>query len=105
LSFETLRKLQEYDGNSTLDNFIFCDFNGRLLAKNGRLLAKNPQATSPLSKTIKFDQYMRSLFIWYGNILGLSPEEFRIQCFNMALNRVALVVFQQFQIASILVEL
>ena len=56
----------------TFNGFIFRDF-------NGRLVAKNPGKTTPITLAIKYAQYMRYLFLWFGGILGLTPEEFKGQ--------------------------
>ncbi len=54
------------------DDFIFRGF-------NGRLVAKNPDKTTPMVMAIKYAQYMRYLSLWFGGILGLTPEEFKGQ--------------------------
>jgi hypothetical protein len=70
------------------DNYIFRGF-------NGRLVAKNPGKTTPTVMAIKYAQYMRYLSLWFGGILGLTPEEFisqygsqsgRIGCASTASN-------------------
>ncbi len=38
-------------------------------------MAKNPGKTSPMVMAIKYAQYMRYLSLWFGGILGLTPEE------------------------------
>ena len=38
-------------------------------------MAKNPGNTTPMVM-IKYAQYMRYLSLWFGGILGLTPEEF-----------------------------
>jgi hypothetical protein len=53
------------------DDFIFRSF-------NGRLVAKNPGKTTPMVMAIKYAQYMRYLSLWFGGILGLTPEEFKV---------------------------
>jgi hypothetical protein len=50
-------------------SFIFCGF-------NGRHVAKNPHETKT---TIKYDQYMRYVLFRFGDILGLSIQEFQSQ--------------------------
>jgi hypothetical protein len=48
-------------------SFIFCGF-------NGRLVAKNPHETKTFKFTIKCDQYMRYVSFWFDGILGLSIQ-------------------------------
>jgi len=66
-----LRALQSVS-NPDEEDFIFRGF-------NGRLIAKNPGKTSPLVLAIKYPQYMRYLSLWFGGILGFTPEEFKAQ--------------------------
>ena len=33
----------------------------------------------PYKTTIKYDQYVRYLFLWYGEVLGISAQEFKSQ--------------------------
>ena len=54
------------------DGFIFRGF-------NGRLVVKSPGKTTPTVMAIRYAQYMRYLSLWFGGILGLTPEEFEGQ--------------------------
>ena len=38
-------------------------------------MAKNPGKTTPMVMAIKYAQYMRNLSLWFGGILGLTPEQ------------------------------
>ena len=42
-------------------------------------MAKNPGKTTPMVRAIKYAQYMRYLSLWFGGILGLTPEGFKGQ--------------------------
>ncbi len=47
---------------------------------NGRLVDENPGKTTPMViAIIKYAQYMRYISLWFGGMLGLTPEEFRNQ--------------------------
>ncbi len=50
----------------------FCGF-------NGRLVAKSPQKTTPSAVPIKYDQYVRYFSLWFGEVLGISTQEFKAQ--------------------------
>jgi hypothetical protein len=54
------------------DDYIFRGF-------NGRLVTKNPGKTTPMVMAIKYAQYMRYLFLWFGDIFGPTPKEFKGQ--------------------------
>ncbi len=60
------------DVNGTPSSPIFCGFNGRLVAKNSH--KNNSQRC-----TIKYDQYVRYLSLWFGEILGISTQKFKSQ--------------------------
>jgi hypothetical protein len=64
-----VRALQNFN-NLDGDVFIFRCF-------NGRLVAKNPNRTTPMEIVIKYAKYMRYFSLWFGCILGLTPEEFK----------------------------
>ena len=65
-----LLKLKDMDPKSGCDSSpIFCGF-------NGRLVAKNPQKTIPFDVPIKYTQYVRYLSLWFGEVLGISTQEF-----------------------------
>jgi len=66
-----LRALQ-CASNQEGNYFIFRGF-------NGRLVAKNPGETTPMIMAIKYAQYMRYFSLWFGGLLGLTPEEFKSQ--------------------------
>jgi hypothetical protein len=66
-----LRALQSVS-NPGGDDFIVRGF-------NGRLVAKNPGNTTPMVMAIKYAQCMRYISLWFGDILGLTPEEFKSQ--------------------------
>jgi hypothetical protein len=66
-----LRALQIVS-NPERDDFIF-------RGSNGRLVAKNPGKTTLLIIEIKYAQYMSYLSLWFGCILGFTPEEFKAQ--------------------------
>ncbi len=42
-------------------------------------MAKSLGKTTPMVMAIKYAQYMRYLSLWFGGILGLTPEEFKGQ--------------------------
>ena len=68
-----LFKLKNLDPKSGCDSSpIFCGF-------NGRLVAKNPQKTTPFDVPIKYTQYVRYLSLWFGEVLGVSTQEFKAQ--------------------------
>jgi hypothetical protein len=67
-----LLKLKHSNVNATSTNPIFCGF-------NGRLVAKSPQKTTPSTLPIKYDQYARYLSLWFGEVLGISTQEFKAQ--------------------------
>ncbi len=46
---------------------------------NGRLVDTNPGKTTPTAMAIKYAQYMCCISLWFGGILGLTPEEFKGQ--------------------------
>jgi hypothetical protein len=67
-----LIKLKDLDVGHTPSSPIFCGF-------NGRLVAKNPQKTLPFDVPIKYAQYVRYLSLWFGEVLGISTQEFKAQ--------------------------
>jgi hypothetical protein len=44
---------------------------------NGRLVAKNPRATTPGQKKITYDQFLRFLSLWFGEVMSVSVAAFR----------------------------
>ena len=46
---------------------------------NGRLVAKNPQKTIPYDVPIKYAQYLCYVSLWFGEVLGISTQEFKTQ--------------------------
>ncbi len=42
----------------------------------GRLVRRAAADTQPSGSVLKFSQYRRYLSIWFGPLLGLSPDEF-----------------------------
>ena len=67
-----LLKLKESNVDASPESPIFCGF-------DGRLVAKNPQKTVPYDVPIKYDQYVRYLSLWFGEVLGISTQEFKSQ--------------------------
>jgi hypothetical protein len=65
-------KLKHSDVNATSRSPIFCGFNGRLVAKSSK-------KTAPSTLPIKYDQYVRYLSLWFGEVLGISTQEFKAQ--------------------------
>ncbi len=55
-SLKLVLKLKHSDVNATSTSPIFCGF-------NGHLVAKSPQKTAPSTLPIKYDQYVRYLFL------------------------------------------
>ena len=81
-----LLKLKDLDPKSSCDSSpIFCGF-------NGRLVARNPQDTTPFDVPIKYTQYVRYLSLWFGEVLGISTQEFKA---HMVLIQAELVVLQR----------
>ena len=68
-----LLKLKHSDVNDTSTSPIFCGF-------NGHWVAKSPQKTTPSTLPIKYDQYVRYLSLWLGEVFGISTQEFKAQC-------------------------
>jgi hypothetical protein len=67
---QLLLKLKSSDVNAIPNSPIFCGF-------NGRLVEKSPHKTSPSSLPIKNDQYVRYISFWYGEVFGISTQEFK----------------------------
>jgi hypothetical protein len=68
-----MSKLKDIDSNGSYDSSpIFCGF-------NGRLVVKNPQKRYLLNVPIKYAQYVRYLSLWFGEVLGISTQEFKAQ--------------------------
>jgi hypothetical protein len=67
-----LLKLKHININATPTSPIFCGF-------NCRLVAKSLQKTTPSTLPIKYDQYVRYLSPWFGEVLGFSTQEFNGQ--------------------------
>ena len=67
-----LLELKHVDVNATPTSPIFCGF-------NGRLVAKSPNKTTPYAIPIKYDQYVRYLSLWFGEVLGMSTQDFKTQ--------------------------
>ena len=63
--------MQRYTGGDG-DAFIFRGF-------NGRLVKKSPERTSPGDDYIAYGQFSTFLALWFGGVMGLSPEEFLAQ--------------------------
>jgi hypothetical protein len=68
---QILLKLKNSDVNHTRRSPIFCGF-------NGRLVAKSPHKTAPSCLPIQYDQYVRYLSLWFGEVLGISTQEFKV---------------------------
>ena len=43
---------------------------------DGRLVRRNAADTRPSGSALRFSQYRRYLSLWFGSVLGFSPEEF-----------------------------
>jgi hypothetical protein len=67
-----LLKLRHFDVNATPSSPIFCGF-------YGRLVIKSPKKTIPSALPIKYDQYVRYLSLLFGELLGISTQEFKTQ--------------------------
>ena len=60
---QLLLKREENDVHFTPDSFILRGF-------NRSLVAKNQQKTIPYDLAIKYQKYMRCLFLWFGGIIS-----------------------------------
>ena len=49
------------------------------MALNGCLVAKSSQKTTPSTLPIKYDEYARYLSLWFGEVLGISTQEIKLQ--------------------------